>query len=352
MSQKINRTLKKTLNSTSPPNSISPPNTMQRQQQGTVRQQQGTVKQQQGTVRQQQGTVKQQEGTVRQQQTTQQKNTTSTVKTSNRPQIIKVKSDLKNEKKVYNKQLLGIDVSQVKGIFPIMLNFSKVMSVLKSKNVKVTPGNAKSLLGEYINKYSYIDESFEDKIETYKDLLQLDNDFNTMVKTINLFSDTGTLTPRVIITVINNLILFYNEENKQELLIHYAYFAEIIYQHFSSLIDNTNIERNDFFDNDMVLDINAVLECSEFYYTDIYMLNSDEKAELMNTLKSYYLEEVSQIKNNRDKAIEESKKAEAQLEANKIAAKKEENAAEQKRLEEEKKKKIEKQKLNISLQKN
>jgi hypothetical protein len=270
-------------------------------------------------------------------------NSSSTINKSNKPTLIKVKANPKEDIKTeYNKKLLGIDVSQVKGIFPIMLNFNKIMSVLRSKNVKVTPSTSYKLLGEYVNKHNGIDESFEEKIETHKDLIQLNNDFETMIKAIKILSEKGKITPNSIITVINNLILFYNEANKQELLIHYAYLAEIIYKHFSTLMDNTEINRNDFFENDMVLDINAVMECVEFYYTDIYMLNSDEKAELINTIKSYYLEEVMKVKNERNKANEESKAAIAQLEANKI----EEQKAEEERIKEEKKKKTEQEKLN------
>ena len=42
------------------------------------------------------------------------------------------------------------------------------MSILRSKNIKVTPKNSYRLLGEYVNRYNKIDETFEEKIESQK----------------------------------------------------------------------------------------------------------------------------------------------------------------------------------------
>jgi hypothetical protein len=251
-----------------------------------------------------------------------------------------------NNKQPYNFKLFDIELDKLKGIYPIMFNINKFFSVLNSKNIKVTPNNSYRVLGEYVNRYNKLDETFEYKIEKYKNFIQLNNDFNTIIETILLFSQTGKISPRSLINVINNLILFYNEPNKEEILIHYAYLAEIIYRHFSIMMDNDEIDRNSFFDNDFTLDIEAIKECAEFYYTDIYMLNSTEKTELMKVLRGFYLEETQKIKNETNKIIKEEEEDAIKLEVETLASKKsaEEQKAKQKAIK-EKMTKEEKEKL-------
>lgn len=222
----------------------------------------------------------------------------------------------------YKTRLLDFDYEKLKGIYPVMLNVNKIMSILRSKNIKVTPKNSFRLLGEYVNRYNKVDETFEEKIESHKEFLQLNNNYETIIETIQLFSKSGTITPKTFIDTINNLILFYDEPNKQEILIHYAYLAEVIYKHFSIMKTNEELDRNDFFSSEIELDKVAIEECAEFYYTDIYLLNSDEKAEMMKTLKSYYLEEVSVIKAEENAIIKAEENSAKQLEAETEAEKK------------------------------
>lgn len=242
----------------------------------------------------------------------------------------------------YKTRLLDFDYEKLKGIYPVMLNVNKIMSILRSKNIKVTPKNSFRLLGEYVNRYNKVDETFEEKIESHKEFLQLNNNYDTIIETIQLFSKSGTITPKTFIDTINNLILFYDEPNKQEILIHYAYLAEVIYKHFSIMKTSEELDRNDFFSSEIELDKVAVEECAEFYYTDIYLLNSDEKAEMMENLKSYYLEEVSAIKAEENKIVKESDVSAKQLEV--------ETESEKKRIADElEAKKAEKEKNNSKL---
>ena len=77
---------------------------------------------------------------------------------------------------------------------------------------------------------------------------------------------------------------------------------------------NDVLDRNEFFNNELELDKAAVKECAEFYYTDIYLLNNDEKAELIKTLKSFYLEEVMNIKSEENQIVKENEESAKQLE--------------------------------------
>jgi hypothetical protein len=252
-----------------------------------------------------------------------------------------VKKEMGNGIK-YKTRLLDFDYEKLKGIYPVMLNVNKIMSILKSKNIKVTSKNSFRLLGEYVNRYNKIDETFEEKIESHKEFLQLNNNYETIIETIQLFSKSGTITPKTFIDTINNLILFYDEPNKQEILLHYAYLAEVVYKHFSIMKTNEELDRNDFFSSEIELDKVAVRECAEFYYTDIYLLNSDEKAEMMKNLKSYYLEEVSAIKAEENKIVKAEENSAKQLEV--------ETNAEKKRIADElAAKKAEKEKNNSKL---
>lgn len=241
------------------------------------------------------------------------------------------------EEQQYKSNLFDIDFDKITGVYPVMLNVNKIMSILRSDKVKVTPKNSFKLLGEYVNRYNAIDESDEEKIESHKNLLKLNNDFDTIIETIQLFSKSGSITPKLFIDVINNLVLHYNESNKEEVFMHYAYLAEIIYAHFSILMSNKELSRNEFFENDIALNINAIKECAEFYYTDIYLLNSDEKRDMINTLKSYYLENILTIKKDDNNANLMGNQMAKQLEANTAEYKK------QKAIELEEKKKAKKE---------
>jgi hypothetical protein len=224
------------------------------------------------------------------------KTSNTPTKSNTPPTNINSNGDMKTEE--YKKKILDANINQTMGIYPIMLNISKIHALLKSKNIKVTPENSFRLMGEYVNRDKASgSSSFEEMLSENKKLFQLNNNFETIIETIQLFSGIGKITPRTFITTINNLLLHYKEENKDELLLHYAYLAEIVYQHFSLMMDNTEIERDEFFNNDSALDIPALQECAEFYYTDIYMLNSEEKEEYIKTLKSYYLTEKEKKEN-------------------------------------------------------
>lgn len=255
----------------------------------------------------------QQSNTVKQQQsnTTKQQNNLNTAK----------KTKKKSTFKIFEGKRANLS-----GIYPIMINFNKVMTVLKSKNIELTPKNSFKLIGEYVNRYaSKIEDTDEEIVEKNKDMIQLNNNYITILELIKLFStNNNIITPKSFINCINSLALYYNEKNKKEILLHLSYLAEVIYNHTSKLYDNTGIDRNTFFAKDEgFLDYNTLLECAEFYYTDIYMLNSEERKDLFALLDKYYLEEILDIAQKREKEIAEALQAEKELQEEKERMEKE-----------------------------
>lgn len=260
----------------------------------------------------------------------------SLTKTSNSEKPV-AKNDIPKQNQ-YKFKLFDYDIKGVSGLFPIMVKIPKLLEVLKSKNIKVTPKNSYNLLGEFVNRYNpKIENTNEEKVLKYKYEFQLNNNYQTILDFIKLFShDSITLSPKAIINCINSIIMYYNDSNKKSILMHLSYLAEVLYNHFSMLENNKEIDRNDFFSSSTGLDINSVLECAEFYYTDLYMLNSKEKEELITILKTYYLEEVSAIKEELNKSAENTEILEKEL-----AKEKEEEESRKKQEEEELKKKKE-----------
>ena len=248
-----------------------------------------------------------------------------------------IKNDMPKQNQ-YKVKLFDYDIKSVSGLFPIMVKIPKLLEVLKSKNIKVTPKNSFNLLGEFVNRYNpKIEDTNEEKVLKYKYEFQLNNNYQTILDFIKLFShDSITLSPKSIINCINSIIMYYNDSNKKSILMHLSYLAEVLYNHFSMLENNKEIDRNDFFSSSTGLDINSVLECAEFYYTDLYMLNSKEKDKLITFLKTYYLEEVSAIKEELNKSAENTEILEKEL-----AKEKEEEERRKKQEEDERKKKQE-----------
>lgn len=213
----------------------------------------------------------------------------STTKTSSNNNALS-KEDNKTKKINPLSKLLQFDFNRLTGIYPIMINPNKLFALFKDKDPQITPDNSFYKIGEYVNKYNGDKQINTNNNKIAK--LRLDNDFNTTLDVIRLFADnqSNLLTPKSFINCINSLILKYKDNQRKDLIYHMAYLAEVIYQHFSTLISNETIERDYFFNNNDGLDIEAVRECSEFFYTDYLFLNSDEKKELDNIINSYYLE--------------------------------------------------------------
>lgn len=195
------------------------------------------------------------------------------------------------------------------GISPIMINWSKLAAAIRS-NIEITPENSFQLIGEYANRYAtVISGTNQSKLQGNLDRIQLNNNITDLLDFIKLFANNNAniLSPRAFINCINTIGLYYIKSNKIQILKHLAYLAEIMYLHLSSLIDDTQLTRDDFFESDNGLNVYAVNECAEFYYTDIYLLNSDEKTELMNTLETYYLNDILKIKKQSNNTLERVK---------------------------------------------
>lgn len=181
--------------------------------------------------------------------------------------------------------------SKTNGIYPIILNPNKVLSILK-QNIEVTPENSFNKLGEFVNQYKNKSTNTKKIFNKNKKYIKLNNNYRTIIDTIRLFANDNAnlISPNAFINIINNIKEHYNDTDKKNILIHFSYLAETIYQHFSKMISSLPVDRDDFFSDENGLDNNAVLECAEFYYTDIYLLNTNEQKELINTLNTYYLQ--------------------------------------------------------------
>lgn len=220
---------------------------------------------------------------------TQQKVNNTTKKSSNNslPSV----SNEKTKKLNPLSEFLNFNSARLTGIYPVILNPAKLFSLLKKEKPETTPQTSRNDLGVGVNIYgsNNIVEANENKVKK----VRLDNDFNTTLDVIKLFADEGNnvLSPKSFINCINALIKNYKGSNKQDLLTHISYLAEVIFQHFSTLVSNETIKRDDFFKDTTGLNVEAVRECDEFFFTDYLFLTKKEKDELMKTINSYYLEE-------------------------------------------------------------
>ena len=230
-------------------------------------------------------------------------NNSKTLKNSSnnaRPTSNNISSEKQSNTKKLNpfSAFLNFNSARLSGIYPIILNPAKLFAIMKKENPETTPETSRNDLGVGVNVYSgnKVVEANDNNVKK----LRLDNDFNTTLDVIKLFADEGQniLSPKAFINCINAIMTKYIGTNKQDLLTHISYLAEVIYQHFSTLVSNDVVERDDFFNNTTGLDYVAVSECAEFYYTDYLFLNKKEKDELEKVINSYYLEkEVSTVKN-------------------------------------------------------
>lgn len=216
---------------------------------------------------------------------------------------------------------------KLSGSYFIGLNPAKLSALLKSANIEVSPETSFGLLGEYVNRYGndYTVNSDKSKITA----IQLNNNYVSTLEIIKKFAGEGSsdiISPKSFINCINSFSMYYKEGNKKTILLHLAYLAEVIYQHMSILFTNEKMERDAFFERTDGLDYLTLIECAEFFYTDIYLLSSTEKKELIDTLNNYYLKPIADITQKIENTKQKMKKEEEIVAKEMIELEKEEAA--------------------------